>query len=293
MAAGRGSGHSAAAAGAAESCHVSGISSPSAGAAGPSASRWHGASVLMLPSLVDVAVLTAIIAAAGVLRGFSGFGSSMFAVPLMAMVMPPGRVVPIVLALAQISSIQTLRLDWRDIDWRSGAFLVAWAIPAAMVGNHVLTSLDERTLRIIIGAATVGATFILWRADPKPRPRPGHLVTMVAGTTSGILQGLLGMGGPPLIMYYLRGAFSPHAARASMNVVLLLMTLGPLGDAVVSGRFDTSSLVLFAVLLPTMVVGTWIGGRLFHLAPGRHRAWSLPMLAGVGMLAVWSAVRGA
>ena len=92
-------------------------------------------------------------------------------------------------------------------------------------------------------------------------------------------------------MYYLRGAFSPQAARASMLATFTLMTIGPLAEAILSGRFDGESTLLFAVLLPTMIVATWVGARLFHAAPGHHRTVSLPLLAGVGLLAVWSALK--
>jgi len=109
--------------------------------------------------------------------------------------------------------------------------------------------------------------------------------------SSGVLHGLLAMGGPPLTMYYLRGAFTPQAARASMTGAFTLMSFMPLTDAVVSGRFDGESMALFGLLLPTMLVATWIGARLFYGSPGRHRAVSLPLLAGVGLLAVWSALR--
>ncbi len=244
-----------------------------------------------MPSLAEAALLTAIIAAAGVMRGFSGFGFSMFAVPLMATVMAPSRAVPVVLALTLVSNMQTLRSDWHDIDRRSVLSLVVWAIPFAMLGNWVLAVLDERPLRLIIGAVTVGATLLLWRAGAGPRPRPSGIETALTGTASGILHGLLAMGGPPLIMYYLRGAFTPQAARASMTGAFTLMTLGPFADSLVSGRFDGKSAMLFIVLLPTMIAATWVGGRLFHGSPGSHRMVSLPLLAGVGLLAVWSALR--
>lgn len=244
----------------------------------------------MMPSLGEAALLSAIIAVAGMLRGFSGFGFSMFAMPLMTLVMAPARAVPVVLALTFVSNLQTLRSDWDDIDRRSVLALVIWAIPFAMLGNWVLGVLDERPLRMIIGVVTVGATLVLWRAGSGPRPRPSSAVTAVTGMTSGVLHGLLAMGGPPLTMYYLRGAFSPQAARASMVAAFTLMTLGPLTEAVASGRLDGRGAMLFVVLLPTMVAATWFGGRMFHAAPGRHRVVSLPLLAGVGLLAVWSAL---
>ena len=188
-----------------------------------------------MPSLAEVVLLSLIVAVAGLLRGFSGFGFSMFAVPLMATVMAPARAVPVILALTFVSNLQTLRADWDDIDRRSVLSLVAWAIPFAMLGNWVLSVLDERPLRIIIGLVTVGATLVIWRAGPRERPRPSATATAFTGMTSGVLHGLLAMGGPPLTMYYLRGAFSPQAARASMLATFTLMTIGPLAEAILAG----------------------------------------------------------
>jgi uncharacterized membrane protein YfcA len=244
-----------------------------------------------LPAPSVALMLTAIVAFAGLLRGFTGFGFAMFAVPLATLMIDPARVVTVVLALQFAAGLQTSSTDWHEIDRRSVVGLALAAVPFSLVGSWALGVLDERPVRLVIGIATVAGAVLLWRADVRARPRPSPLATAATGAASGVLHGLLAMGGPPLTLFFLRGAFAPQVARASMTGIFLLMSVGPLLGSIVAGRFDAANLWLIALLLPTMLFSTWVGSRLFRLAPGRHRGVSLPLLAAVGLIATWNALR--
>lgn len=52
-------------------------------------------------------------------KGYSGFGASMMWVASLSLVLPPHRVVPMVLLWEVGSSLQLLPAVWRNIEWRS------------------------------------------------------------------------------------------------------------------------------------------------------------------------------
>ena len=56
----------------------------------------------------------ALVFLSGLLRGFTGFGFGLTAVPLLSLVMPPARAVPLVLMLQAMVSLAGLRDALRD-----------------------------------------------------------------------------------------------------------------------------------------------------------------------------------
>ena len=69
-------------------------------------------------------VLTFLIALIGVflasvLRGFTGFGFGLAAVPLLSLALPPAQVVPFVVLLQVVVGAGGLRNAWYQCDWRA------------------------------------------------------------------------------------------------------------------------------------------------------------------------------
>jgi len=70
----------------------------------------------------DLATLAWIAAAtllAFVVRGLSGFGSSMMGIGALSILLPPAQVVPAFLAIELLSTVHLLPSGWRHVDWRT------------------------------------------------------------------------------------------------------------------------------------------------------------------------------
>jgi uncharacterized membrane protein YfcA len=67
-----------------------------------------------MPATLLVAVFG--VFAAAVLRGFTGFGFGMAAVPLLSLALPPAKVVPLVVVLQVIVGVAGLRTASRQCD---------------------------------------------------------------------------------------------------------------------------------------------------------------------------------
>src|ERR1700678_1113203 len=84
-------------------------------------------------SLMVVSTLTVVLGAflAALLRGFTGFGFAIAAVPVLSLVLPPTRVVPLTVVLQLLASMVDFRAASRITDWRS----LMWLSPGMMVGT--------------------------------------------------------------------------------------------------------------------------------------------------------------
>lgn len=214
-----------------------------------------------LPTATLVTVGLALLVAA-IVRGYSGFGFSMLAVLGLTLALPPAEAIPIVFTLEVAASLHMLPGVWRQVDWRSLWPLVAGALVATPFGVHLLASLPETPIRLAIVALVVTATVLLWRGFALQR-MPGIGATLATGTAVGLLNGGLGIGGPPVILFYLSSPAGTAAVRASLVAYFLATDTYALALGAAEGLVTTRTFLAALALLPVLLLGIAIGSRGF------------------------------
>ncbi len=159
--------------------------------------------------------------AAALLRGFTGFGFGLAAVPLLSLALPPAKVVPFVVVLQVIVGVAGLRQAWRLCDWRAVGALSPGLVLGIPIGVAVLATSRPDMVRLVIGGLILASVLVLWRGFRLP-PRPSGLITMGVGLTAGIMSGLASMGGPPIVVYLMALAHRVAVVRASSIVYFML-----------------------------------------------------------------------
>ncbi|MFM7734643.1 MAG: sulfite exporter TauE/SafE family protein [Alphaproteobacteria bacterium] len=230
-------------------------------------------------------------AAAGLLRGFTGFGFALLAVPALTLVFPPAEVVPCVLLMQLFAGVQLVRATIRWVDWTSAGPMLAAAVLVTPLGTKLLTLVSADATRAGIGLLLLVTVPVLWRS-PARLPRPSLPVRLAVGVASGLLNGATAMSGPPVIAYFLATA-EARVARASMLAYFLLLSLAGVASSTASGLVARSTLLHALVLVPPLVAGTWLGHRWFELASDEtHRRIALVVLAIVAIAALARVVAG-
>lgn len=221
-----------------------------------------------LADLLDVQTLSPTTAAfviaallvAAIVRGYSGFGFSMLAVSGLSLALPPAAAIPIVFLLEVAASIHMLPSVWRQVDWRSLWPLIAGTLIATPFGVHLLASLPETPIRLAIAVLVATTTILLWRGFALKR-MPGLGATLATGGAVGLLNGSLGIGGPPVILFYLSSPAGTAAVRASLVAFFLATDTYALALGATQGLVTTGTFVSALVLLPVLLIGIAIGSR--------------------------------
>jgi len=81
------------------------------------------------------------------LRGFTGFGFGLAAVPLLSLALPPAKVVPFVVVLQVIVGGGGLRHAWRHCDWRAVRDLYPGLVLGIPIGIAILTAFRPNPVR--------------------------------------------------------------------------------------------------------------------------------------------------
>ncbi|BEU25631.1 sulfite exporter TauE/SafE family protein [Paraburkholderia caribensis] len=237
-----------------------------------------------------VIFLNVVVFAAAILRGYTGFGFGMFAVPLASTVLDPTRVVPIVMSLQVLSGLLTLQADREYINRTSTLVLVCTGLPFVALGALALNVAPKHEVRLLVGCLTLAAAVMIPTMRSVRSMSPSKTFTALTGVTSGFLHGMVAMGGPPLTAFFLRGWFPPTIARASMTFVFTIYSIGPLIINVANGSIDFSAAIGVAFLFPALFIGTKIGGRIFRLYPQRHKIIGTSALGATGAIAIITAI---
>lgn len=220
---------------------------------------------------------------AGALRGYSGFGFALAAVPLLTTFWPPALALPVVLILEIVLTIAFLPGLWASIDRRSVALLIAGAVVATPVGQWAMLKMATSSLRVAVGLLLLAFAALLW-VPPAGRRRASPALTLGAGAASGLLNGGTAMSGPPIVLYYLGYEASAETSRASMMMYFLLSAAMAIAIGGATHVYDADFGLYALKLAPFALAGSFVGGRCFAIFPvSTYRRATLLVLALLGL----------
>jgi uncharacterized membrane protein YfcA len=238
-----------------------------------------------------IVTITGVFAAA-VLRGFTGFGFGLAAVPLLSLALPPAEVVPLVVTLQVVIGVAGLRAAAATCDWRAVWLLSPGLIIGVPIGLLILTALPANPVRLAIGAVIAFSVWLIKRGIRLP-PNPSRLISFAVGLVSGIVSGLASMGGPPVVVYLLALGHTAARMRATAIVYFMLSGLVSFVPMAVRGMITREILIWAAASFPVLFGGSRVGTWAFARArPRHHRMVALATLSALAVLLIGRALLG-
>lgn len=236
-------------------------------------------------TLPDYAAAFGAVLLATTLKAFAGFGFGLAVVPLLSLVMPPVVAVPLALALDLLSAMQLAPKARHDADWNSLKRLVPAALLAIAPGIWVLAIIHPEALRIGISAILLITVALMASGAQLPLGLP-KAATFGIGATAGALSGAVGMPGPPVMIYFLARPITAATKRASLLMFFIFTDIGTLALGAMTGLTTIDTLIVALSLIPALMIGNFIGHRLFGLASEQqYRAIALALLTVIGLVA--------
>jgi uncharacterized membrane protein YfcA len=214
----------------------------------------------------QVLLVVAIIFSAGVAQSLVGFGYALFATPLLLWSgVPLTTSIALVATCSLLQSIIGIRALKAELPWSLSFKACAGRCVGLVFGLLVLkrlVNLDMVQVRAVIGTilCIVVLVQVLWR--PKPVSSLHWGWGGFAFVTSGILQGVCGMGGPPLVIWSMAHDWPGNKIRGFLFSAFG-MTI-PIQIALLTYTFGSTIMrdVLYGIVcLPLVFLGSTIGLR--------------------------------
>jgi len=192
-----------------------------------------------------------------------GFGSGLIAVGTLALLFPEIRDVVVLLLLVNLPAEASVAFAARrEIRWRSAVGLLAGIVPGVTVGTHVLKVASPVLVLTALGGFLVLVSLVFLRLPNGARVHWPRWITPPTGFVSGVLTGLFGTGGPPLIIFYHLSDLPKSVFRGTLMAIFLVMTLLRVVNYAAQGLLTAPRLWSGVALLPVALVGAWIGQRI-------------------------------
>ncbi len=214
---------------------------------------------------LQLAWVVAVFFFAFVVRGMSGFGAGMIAVPLLAFVIPLQLAVPLCSLLVFVLFVILVIRDRREIVWSELRLLVPPTIIGALAGLWLFASLDNRMLVLMLGSFLVcyACYMLAVSALGLPQLRCSQRWAMPVGFFGSFFDTLFGGGGGTLVVIYINARGIGRAGfRATVAALWFTEMIARIGGYAWAGFYDAKTLLLFVALLPLMWAGTVVGERL-------------------------------
>lgn len=235
-------------------------------------------------SLSTWLIVTGVFGAAGLLRGFTGFGFALVAVPFGALWMPPEALVPTVILLQIYVGAFEARSAIASCHRSSVLTLMAGGAVGTPFGVYTLILLPTKAVYATIGTIVLASCVLLLT---KPLTHRLHQsVGAVAGVVAGVFNGMAAMPGPPAIFYFVRGGFSHTQTRSSLILFFFITSIYAICVTFYAGLLRKDEIVLSVVSLPVVALSTWVGAQLFHRFGSRwYRPVGIASLVGAAVAA--------
>ncbi|WP_290985410.1 sulfite exporter TauE/SafE family protein [Ferrovibrio sp.] len=216
-----------------------------------------------LPILHDpwfyVAAMPAVILI-GLSKGGFGPGTSLLALPLMSLTIPPLQAAAItlpVLCIMDLAGLWAYRKTW---DRANMMIILPGALVGILIGTLTADWVSNRGVQIIIGLVAVVFVLDKWLRKGSPQAAPmnvkkGLFWSVISGFTSFIAHA----GGPPLSVYLVPQRLDKTLFVGTSIVYFTVLNYVKLIPYAWLGQLSAVNLGTAAILAPVAVAGVYLG----------------------------------
>ena len=219
-----------------------------------------------MPDLPLLLLALALVTGSAVVQGTTGFGYNILVVPLLALFIDPKVVIPTVILNNVLLDCALLGTAWRDVTPGRIWLLVLAGLIATPIGVVLLGVIDPEPIRVLIGLAVV-LSGVAMLSGVRRRIRDERLASTVAGASGGLMNGLIGMAGPPVILLFANQAMPPSQFRANIVTYFTAITFIAVAAFWLNGALTEEVLWLTLATIPATSLGVVLGIRLHSRVP--------------------------
>ena len=223
---------------------------------------------------------------AGVVRGFSGFGSALIYVPLISAIYEP-RIATVSFVLMDYICVVPYALRaFPKAQWRQVGPAFAASILAVPLGTMVQNAADPVVLRWGMAAFVLSFVVLMARGWRYPF-KPSTPAAMGAGALSGFCGGAAQMSGPPVILYWLGSPDPAVTIRSNLLVFLIMLGMMLLANYAWHGLITPRPIALGVLLWPVYILALAVGARWFRGASDAgYRRVAYLLVAGAALVSL-------
>ncbi len=214
-------------------------------------------------SLVSVLAVAALAIVGSVIQTVCGFGFGIFVMILLPYFMPSysaalalsgalSFTITLVISIKQRKSIQIKNIL---LPLAAYMFVATFAVQFSIFGS-------QETLKGLLGVLLVVLSIYFMRFSGNFKIEANPKTGTIAGSLGGLLSGLFGMGGPPMVLYFL--AATPNTAVYLATSQFFFTVTNGYGSLIraINGSYTPYVILMWVICLISLYIGNKIGNLL-------------------------------
>lgn len=200
-----------------------------------------------------------------VVRGMSGFGTSLVAIPLLIFVMPIHSAIPMMSLLGLCAMLMLGLRDRGHVRWDEMWRLLGPTLAGVFAGIYIFALLPASLMQKLLGTFVLSYAIYMLSARPStgPAARCSTIWAYPIGFAGSLIDSVFGGGGGLLVVIYMhRRGYDMVAFRATLAILWLLELVVRVAGYATIGFYNQELLLLCMLTLPAVVLGNLLGERI-------------------------------
>ena len=224
----------------------------------------------------------------GAISIICGFGLGIFTMMFLPHVMDNTLACAAVVAITSLFQSAWVCYHYRKkVQWKNIVFTAAGYFIFSAFGVIFGKNIPTHLLKVCLGVLMIGLAiyFVFFSARIRVKPTPVN--GLIAGSLGGIMSSLFGVGGPPASVYFSSSYDDKEVYLATIQTYFMLSNLYVTSVRAVNGLITRQVLVVSALCIVGMTIGTFIGKKVFDKinADGMRKAiYTLMAVSGITMV---------
>ncbi len=210
-----------------------------------------------------------IVSVASLIKGISGFGFALVALPPLLIWYSPAEIIPVLVICNFISStiIVLQKKDKNLVPPKVKPLIVTGAI-FTLLGVLILKNANEENLIHIISMIFIALTGLSFFISKSPVNYPG-VTYPVVGAVVGLLTGSTSVSGPPLAIFLNSAKINNQEFREIFSWFNITTSVVAIIGYFIADLITMESLKLVLLFTPMIYIGSYIGKRLNSKIPSK------------------------
>jgi uncharacterized membrane protein YfcA len=216
---------------------------------------------------------------AGMVRGYTGFGSAMIFMPVAGAYLGPKAAIGIMSIIDSAMQLPMLRSTWRHARWGEIGPLFIGFVVGLPIGIYLLMTIDPTPVRWVTSLSIILCLSLILSIG-RIEASPGLTATIATGTASGLISGLASLGGMVLSLFWLAGPSHNAGVRGSSVAFFVPASLVSISLLAYAGIYTSEVVRISAWAIVPYGIGIGLGSLLFDKAsPRLFRPVALAVIA--------------
>lgn len=209
----------------------------------------------------EIVIFVLIVSSGYFVQGLTGFGATIFSMPLLLMLYKLDIVVPVCISLSIIQSIFVIIKDYKDIHIKEIAKVLILATIGIPIGLYIGTVVSEVILKKVLGIYLLLNS--IYNLINIYRKRENNLskskLLVIFPILGGCFQGVFGTGGPLVVIYASNKIKDKTNFRASLFPVWLTTNIIIIIQKISAGYVNIDVIKLVLIAIPFILFTTFLG----------------------------------